>query len=245
MTDHTSTAGSSAAAPSAGAPAAMAGGAMAGAVTAGGVTAGGAKAGRGGRRAPWKPGRWLKPLVFLAALAPFVALARSLLGGSLGPNPVEALTDHTGTLAIRFLLISLALTPLRWLLKDVWPVRLRRMLGLFAFFYAALHVLVYVALDRELDLTLVLEDLVERPYVMAGFAALVVLVPLAATSTSGMARRLGRRWQALHRWVYVGAAAAVVHYVWLAKGDLIEPFVYLAVLLVLLAWRLVRTMKPA
>ena len=191
----------------------------------------------------WTPGRWLKPVVFILALLPFAALVKGLFDGGLGPNPVEALTDHTGTLAIRFLLIGLAVTPLRWWLKNTWPLRLRRMLGLFAFFYAALHVAIYAVLDRELDVALLVEDLVERPYVMAGFAAFVVLVPLTATSTKGIARRLGRRWQSLHRWVYIAATAAVVHYVWLAKGDLIEPFVYLAVLFVLLAWRLSRMMS--
>jgi len=188
----------------------------------------------------WTPGRWVKPVVFALALAPFVALVFELLTGALGPNPIEALTHHTGTLALRFLLFGLALSPLRWLIGNVWPLRLRRMLGLFAFFYAALHVVIYAALDRELDLALLLDDLIERPFVMAGFASLLVLIPLAITSTGGMARRLGRRWQTLHRWVYIAAAAAIVHYVWLARGDRIEPFVYLAVLAVLLGWRLVR-----
>jgi len=188
----------------------------------------------------WTPGRWLKPVAFALSLIPLAALVQGTVGGSLGPNPVEALTDRTGTLAIRFLLTGLAVTPLRWLLKNPWPLRLRRMLGLFAFFYAALHVTIYVVLDRELDLALVIEDLVERPYVMAGFTAFLVLVPLAATSTKGIARRLGKRWQSLHRWVHIAAAAAVVHYVWLARGDRIEPFVYLAALLVLLGWRFVR-----
>ena len=188
----------------------------------------------------WTPGRWVKPVVFALALAPFVALVFELLTGALGPNPIEALTHHTGTLALRFLLFGLALSPLRWLIGNVWPLRLRRMLGLFAFFYAALHVVIYAALDRELDLALLLDDLIERPFVMAGFASLLVLIPLAITSTGGMARRLGRRWQTLHRWVYIAAAAAIVHYVWLARGDRIEPFVYLAVLAVLLGWRLAR-----
>jgi len=188
----------------------------------------------------WTPGRWVKPVVFALALAPFVALVFELLTGALGPNPIEALTHHTGTLALRFLLFGLALSPLRWLIGNVWPLRLRRMLGLFAFFYAALHVVIYAALDRELDLALLLDDLIERPFVMAGFASLLLLIPLAITSTGGMARRLGRRWQTLHRWVYIAAAAAIVHYVWLARGDRIEPFVYLAVLAVLLGWRLVR-----
>ena len=190
-------------------------------------------------------GPWLKPLVFALSLAPFAALVQGVLAGTLGPDPVEALTDHTGTLATRFLLLSLAVTPLRWLLKDVWPLRLRRMLGLFAFFYAVLHVSVYAVLDRELDLSLVIEDLTRRPYVTAGFLAFAILVPLAATSTHAIARRLGRRWSSLHRWVYIAAAAAIVHGVLLAKGRVLEPFVYLGVLAALLIWRLVRMTKSA
>lgn len=190
--------------------------------------------------------RWqaaIKPLVFIASIIPFLLLLQALLSGKLGPNPIDALTDRTGTLAIRMLLISLALTPLRWLLKNTWPVRLRRMLGLFAFFYAFLHVSVYLLLDQQFDLGAIWEDLAERPYIMAGTVAFVILIPLAATSTRGMVRRLGRRWAGLHRGVYLASAAVVVHYVWLAKGDLIEPFVYLAVLLFLLGYRFVRLLR--
>lgn len=185
----------------------------------------------------------LKPAVFVAALAPFIYLLQSLLTGQLGPNPIDALTDQTGTLAIRMLLISLALTPLRWLLKDTWPIRLRRMLGLFAFFYALLHVSIYFVLDQQLDLRAVWEDLAERPYIVAGTVAFVVLIPLAVTSTRGMARRLGKRWISLHRWVYIASTAAVVHYVWLARGDLIEPLVYLLMLLMLLGFRLTKSLN--
>ena len=116
---------------------------------------------------------------------------------------------------------------------------------MFAFFYAALHVGVYAVLDRELNVALLLEDLTRRPYVMAGFLAFVILLPLALTSTRGMARRLGRRWSSLHRWVYIAAAAAIVHGVLLAKGRVLEPFVYLAVLAALLAWRLYRQADAA
>lgn len=184
----------------------------------------------------------VKPVVFVAALTPFLALVNALLTDQLGPNPIEALTDHTGTLAIRFLLISLALTPLRWVLKNSWPVKLRRMLGLFAFFYAALHVSVYLLLDQQLDWLAIGQDLLERPYILAGTVSLVVLLPLAITSTKKMARRLGRRWSKLHRYVYIAATAAVIHYVWLAKGDLLEPFVYLAILMFLLSFRLVKSL---
>jgi len=190
--------------------------------------------------------RWqvlLKPLVFSCALGPFIYLVLSLLTGQLGPNPIDSLTDQTGTLAIRLLLISLALTPLRWILKNTWPIRLRRMLGLFAFFYAMLHVSIYVGLDQQMDIGAIWEDLSERPYILAGTVAFLVLIPLAITSTRGMARRLGKRWLSLHRFVYIAGAAAVIHYVWLAKGDLIEPLVYLVVLLLLFSYRLVRIMR--
>lgn len=185
----------------------------------------------------------LKPVVFLLAASPFLYLLQALFGGSLGPNPIDALTDQTGTIAIRMLLISLSLTPLRWLLKKTWPLRLRRMLGLFAFFYAFVHVSIYVLLDQQLDLVAIWDDLAERPYIMAGTVAFLILIPLALTSTRGMVRRLGRRWAALHRGVYLAGTAVVVHYVWLAKGDLAEPFVYLGLMLILLGYRFVRLLR--
>ena len=183
-----------------------------------------------------------KPAVFLAALTPFIYLVWALMTGGLGPNPVDSLTNQTGTLAIRMLLISLALTPLRYLLKQTWPLRYRRMLGLFAFFYASLHVLIYLVLDQQLSLHFILEDLVKRPYILAGTTAFLLLLPLAITSTRKMVKRLGRRWSLLHRGVYLASTAAVVHYVWLAKGDLLEPFVYLAILMVLFSYRLVKAL---
>ena len=183
-----------------------------------------------------------KPAVFLAALTPFLYLLWALFTGGLGPNPIDSLTDQTGTLAIRMLLISLALTPLRYLLKQTWPLRYRRMLGLFAFFYASLHVSVYMVLDQQLSLHFILEDLVKRPYILAGTTAFLLLLPLAITSTRKMVKRLGRRWSLLHRGVYLASTAAVVHYVWLAKGDLLEPFVYLAILMVLFSYRLIKAL---
>lgn len=206
--------------------------------------------GRGGlllatlRRAP-APGAWLKPAIFLVALAPFIFLVYALFTNRLGANPIEAITHETGELTIRFLWISLALTPLRWLLKQTWPVRLRRMLGLFAFFYLSLHVFTYFVLDLQLSITALGEDLLERPYILAGSVGFLILLPLAITSPRRMARRLGKRWIALHRWVYIAAAAGVVHYVWLAKGDLIEPYVYLVLLIGLLAVRLVHELKAS
>ena len=183
-----------------------------------------------------------KPAVFLAALTPFLYLLWALFAGALGPNPIDSLTNQTGTLAIRMLLISLALTPLRHLLKQTWPLRYRRMLGLFAFFYASLHVSVYLVLDQQLSLHFILEDLVKRPYILAGTTAFLLLLPLAITSTRKMVKRLGRKWLLLHRGVYLASTAAVVHYVWLAKGDLLEPFVYLAILMMLFSYRLVKAL---
>lgn len=185
----------------------------------------------------------LKFGVFLCALAPFLLLVQSVLTGQLGANPIDTLTDQTGELAIRFLLISLAVTPLRWMLNKTWPIRLRRMLGLFAFFYASLHVSVYFGLDQQLDLAAIWEDLVERPFIMAGTVAFTILIPLAITSNKKLTRRLGKRWLSLHRWIYIAGSAAVIHYVWLAKGDLIEPIVYLVILLMLLSYRLVKVLK--
>lgn len=196
-----------------------------------------------GRRIAFQWQLLVKPIVFVLALTPFIYLVQALLSGSLGPNPIDALTDITGTLAIRMLLISLSLTPLRWLLKATWPVRLRRMLGLFAFFYATLHVSIYLGLDQQLDLAAIWDDLAERPYILAGTVAFLILIPLAVTSTRAMVRRLGRRWSSLHRGVYLAGTAAVVHYVWLAKGDLVEPLVYLAVLLILFAYRFVKLLR--
>ena len=184
-----------------------------------------------------------KPLVFLSALTPFLLIVQELFTGDLGPNPINTLTNQTGTLTIRMLLISLALTPLRHLLKQTWPLRFRRMLGLFAFFYASLHVSVYFLLDQQLDLALIWDDLAKRPYILAGTTAFLLLLPLAVTSTRKMVKRLGRRWALLHRSVYLASTAAVVHYVWLAKGDRIEPFVYLFILMALLGFRFVRLLR--
>ncbi len=187
-----------------------------------------------------RPGfAWIKAGVFLAALVPFGVIAAAAASGELGANPVEALIHHFGEWALRLMLATLAVTPLRRLTGWNQAVRLRRMLGLFAFFYAVLHLATYVVLDRSLLVEEILEDLTERPYVMVGFAGFVLLVPLAATSTNAMIRRLGgRRWRLLHRLAYVAAAAGVVHFWWLVKADVREPFIHAAVLALLLVLRL-------
>ncbi len=175
--------------------------------------------------------------VFVACLVPFLALLWGIFNQDLGANPVEHLTHRTGDWTLRFLLLTLAATPLRRLTGWSWPLRLRRMLGLFAFFYACLHFSIYAVLDLGLDAAFVAEDVLERPYITVGFTALVMLVPLAATSTKGMMRRLGRRWKQLHRLVYVIAALGVLHFAWSVKADLREPLLYAAILALLLGAR--------
>lgn len=184
--------------------------------------------------------RWFaKPLVFFFSLLPLAALATRAAVDGLGANPIEAITHATGDWALRMLLVTLAVTTLRHLLGWNWLMRLRRMLGLFAFFYASLHLLTYLVLDQYFAWRHIVEDIAERPYITTGFASFVMLVPLAVTSTNSMMRRLGgKRWQALHRLVYLVAIGGVAHYFWLVKADMLNPLIYLAVLVVLLAHRL-------
>jgi methionine sulfoxide reductase heme-binding subunit len=195
--------------------------------------------------------RVVKPLVFCAALLPVAALvagAFQLPGFHLGANPIAIILHTCGKWALIFLLITLCVTPLRILTgRNEW-LRLRRMLGLFAFAYALLHFLTYVILDRDHDLHAVIEDIAKRPYITIGFTALVLLVPLAVTSTGAMMRRLGRRWQRLHRLVYVIAVLGVWHYYWGVKADVRQPLIYagiLAGLFTLRWWRARSQRAPA
>ncbi len=183
--------------------------------------------------------RWLfKPLLFIACLLPFVGLVRGVLIDDLGPNPLETVTHVTGDWALRFLLLTLAMTPLRRLLGRAWPLRLRRMLGLYAFFYASVHLLIWTVLDQELRWAAMLEDIAERPYVTVGFTAWLLLLPLALTSTRAAMRRLGRRWARLHRLVYPAVALGGLHYWWLVKADWLEPALYGMVFVLLMLMRL-------
>jgi methionine sulfoxide reductase heme-binding subunit len=198
---------------------------------------------------PASPGwlRALKALVFIAALLPLGRLlAAGFTGafGGLGANPVELITRSTGTWTLVLLCITLGLTPLRQASGWTWPIRLRRMVGLFAFFYAAIHFTTYIWLDQWFDVSSIVVDVVRRPFITAGFFAFVLLVPLAVTSTHAMQRRLGRRWLQLHRLVYVVAVAAVLHYWWhkAGKNDLAEPMIYAGIVGALLGWRLVAWM---
>lgn len=182
--------------------------------------------------------RTLKAGVFLICLLPLARLVYLGGVGGLGANPIEFVTHSTGTWALTGLMVTLSVTPLRRLTGQADLVRYRRMLGLFAFFYACLHFVTYLWLDQFFDLAAIAKDIVKRPFVTVGFAAFILLIPLAATSNHAMMRRLGRRWQRLHRLIYLIALLGVVHYLWLVKKDLTEPLIYGGVLALLLALRL-------
>jgi sulfoxide reductase heme-binding subunit YedZ len=191
--------------------------------------------------------RVLKPLVFAACLGPFLALVANGLGlfGDLGANPIDKITDVTGTWTLRFVLITLAVTPLRRLTGWNPIVRLRRMLGLFAFFYGSLHFLTYAAIDQFFAWEYIVADVAKRPFVTVGFLGFVLMIPLAITSTAGWIRRLGgKRWQLLHRLIYITAVCGVVHYLWLVKSDITRPLTYGAILAVLLAIRAWYAWRP-
>lgn len=185
----------------------------------------------------------VKPLIWCAALAPLLLMflgVAGIGGQSLGADPVREVLHRSGKTAINLLFATLAVTPLRQLLG--WPhlLRVRRLLGVFAFFYAALHLLVYLGLDLRFDFGHLAQDLTKRPYITVGFSGLLILAALAATSTQAMMRRLGRRWQTLHRWVYAAAVLAAWHFWWQVKRDITEPLLYATVLGLLLGWRLWR-----
>ena len=184
-----------------------------------------------------------KPLVFIACLTPLAWLTCGALGwfgASLGPDPVKELEHECGKTALNLLLLTLAVTPVRELTSQPQLLRLRRMLGLFAFFYVVLHFTIYLVLDLELNFATLGADIAKRPYITIGFSALLLLIPLAATSTNGMMRRLGRRWQTLHRLVYLIAVLGVWHFYWQVKRDVREPLLYAGMLAILLGYRVVR-----
>ena len=194
--------------------------------------------------------RLLKSLIFVTCFGPAIYLtlgAFGLAGISLGADPVHEMLHTCGNWALKFLLVTLAMTPLRELSHSIFWLRLRRMLGLFAFFYAFLHVTVYIVLDQSGHLGAVWQDVVKRPYITIGMLALLLLIPLAATSTTSMQRRLGRRWTRLHRLIYGIAVLGVWHYWWGVKKDIREPLAFACILAVLLAYRVYgryRTKSP-
>jgi sulfoxide reductase heme-binding subunit YedZ len=179
----------------------------------------------------------LKAVLFIGALAPFLVLLFDAFTGGLGADPVKSITHRTGWWTLTLLLVTLAVTPLRRVTGYNRLVQQRRMLGLFAFFYATLHFLTYVVLDQTLDFSYVGEDIAKRPYITIGFAAWLLLIPLAVTSTKASIRRLGKRWTQIHRLVYLVAVIGVIHFYWQVKKDVREPLIFAGILAVLLAFR--------
>lgn len=189
--------------------------------------------------------RVFKPVVWLACLTPAALLLYNGFQGELGANPVETITNTTGIWALRLIVAGLAITPLRWATGLNPLVNYRRIVGLFAFFYGTLHFLTYFILDHQLEFGGVWDDVVKRPYVTAGFTAFVLMIPLAITSTTGWIRRMGgKRWNLLHRLVYITALAAVLHYFWKVKLDATFPINYGIGVAILLGIRLWRTYRP-
>src|SRR5947207_3099997 len=199
--------------------------------------------------------RWIKVGIFVICLVPFAVLLwkffgptprdMSTWGVGLGANPIEKITHVTGDWTLRFLLITLAITPLRKLLSLPALIKFRRMLGLFAFFYGCLHLTTYIWLDKFFNLHEMLADVAKRKIITVGLTAFVLLIPLALTSTAGWIRRLGgKRWRAVHRLIYVSAIAGVIHYVWLVKADIREPLEYGAILALLLSYRMAGSIRP-
>ena len=201
-------------------------------------------AGRRPQPAWWRdPVKLAKPFVLVAGCLPLGFLAYAVWSdpASLGANPAERILHETGDWCLQFLLLSLAVTPLRRVSGWNWPIRFRRMLGLFAFAYGVLHLAAYTAFDQYFDLSAILKDIYKRPFITVGFAALVLMTPLAVTSTKGWIRRLGgERWNRLHKATYAVAVLGVVHYWWLVKRDITWPAIYAAILAVLLGYRLLR-----
>jgi len=190
----------------------------------------------------------IKVVVFVLALLPFLRIVVSIFTDQLGANPIEFITRNTGDWTLYFLCITLAVTPLRRWTKWNWLIRLRRMLGLFAFFYAALHFTTFLWFDHFFDLGEMLKDVVRRPFIAVGFAAFLLLIPLAITSTNAMVKRLGgKRWMWLHRLIYVIALLGILHYWWMkaGKNDLEQPIIFGGIVLVLLGLRVVWALKKS
>ena len=179
----------------------------------------------------------VKPVVFLLCLVPLMGLVFGAINETLGANPVETMTRETGEWVLRFLLITLSITPTRKILNWPWLIKLRRMLGLFVFFYAVIHFLTYIWFDQFFDLNEIIKDIIKRPFITVGFTAFVLLIPLALTSNKIMIRRLKKNWAKLHKLIYVIAVLGVLHFFWLVKADYLQPIIYGLILLSLLFYR--------
>ena len=181
--------------------------------------------------------RYFKPVVFVLCLVPVARLLLDGLRSALGPNPIEMITHETGDWTMIFIMLTLAVTPLRRITGVNALISFRRMIGLFAFFYGSLHALTYFWLDKFFDVHEIVKDVYKRPFITAGFTAFVLMIPLAITSTKGWIRRLGKKWTLLHRLIYVTAAAGVIHYIWLVKKDEAKPYFYALIFSCLMLWR--------
>jgi sulfoxide reductase heme-binding subunit YedZ len=188
--------------------------------------------------------RIIKPLLFVAALLPLAWLGYEAWSNALGANPIETITRTLGDWALRFLLLTLTVTPLRKMTGWRWPMRLRRMLGLYAFFYALLHLSSYIVLDQFFFWPEIWGDIIKRPFITIGILSFLLLIPLAVTSTNSWMRRLGRNWQRLHKLVYLIAIGAVIHYLMLVRVLTLEPLLYAAILGILLLARVKPRQKP-
>jgi len=180
---------------------------------------------------------YAKPVAHLLSLLPLAFLLWAALNNGLGANPVERLTHETGEWTLRFLLITLSMTPLRQWTGQASLIRFRRLLGLYTFFYLSCHFMIWVIADHSLDVTAMVEDIIKRPYITLGFSALLLMLPLAITSNQAMIRRLGKKWKSLHQLVYLILLLGVLHFMWLVKADYLEPTIYAIIAVVLLLHR--------
>ena len=187
--------------------------------------------------------RLVKPVIFFMALIPFIWLLLKVFQNDLGPDPAQALSIETGEWALRFLLLTLAITPFRQIFRVAEIARLRRMIGLFAFFYASIHFLSWMAFILAFRWLAIAEELVERPYITVGFLAYVILFLLGVTSTNSMVRRLGKNWKRLHKFVYAASILAIVHLLWILRTDVTEAVIYGVLLAILLGYRIFRKLK--
>ena len=187
--------------------------------------------------------RLVKPSIFFMALIPFIWLLLKVFQNDLGPDPAQALSIETGEWALRFLLLTLAITPFRQIFRMAEIARLRRMIGLFAFFYASIHFLSWMAFILAFRWLAIAEELVERPYITVGFLAYVILFLLGVTSTNSMVRRLGKNWKRLHKFVYAASILAIVHLLWILRTDVTEAVIYGVLLVILLGYRIFRKLK--
>ncbi len=187
--------------------------------------------------------RLVKPSIFFMALIPFIWLLLKVFQNDLGPDPAQALSIETGEWTLRFLLLTLAITPFRQIFRMVEIARLRRMIGLFAFFYASIHFLSWMAFILGFRWLAIAEELVERPYITVGFLAYVILFLLGVTSTNSMVRRLGKNWKRLHKFVYAASILAIVHLLWILRTDVTEAVIYGVLLAILLGYRIIRKLK--